>query len=125
MLFDTSAWIEFFQGSNKAEKVKERLTTEENFTSIVTFAELINWCLKNNIENKINEYIEGIKSSSTILDLDETIVVAAGKINYERKKVVKNWGMLDSFILSTALVYNLKVLTKDTQFEDLPNVEII
>ena len=125
MLFDTSAWIEFFQGTDKAEKVKEKLTTEENFTSIVTFAELINWCLKNNLESKIKEYIQGIKIGSTILDLDETIVVAAGKINYERKKAVKNWGMLDSFILSTALVYDLKVLTKDTQFEDVPNVEII
>ncbi len=125
MLFDTSAWIEFFQGTEKGKGVGNILNTEENFTSIVTFPEIVNWCLKNNIQDKIKIYIEGIKNGSTVLELNEPIAIVAGKLNYERKKVVKNWGMIDSIILATAQIYNLKGLTKDSQFKDLSNVEIL
>jgi len=125
MLFDTSAWIEFFQGTRKGKKVRQFLKVEENFTNIVSFAEVINWCLRNNLENRINSYIEGIKKGSEILDLDEKIITLAGRLNYERKMVVKNWGMMDSFILAASLLYDLKILTKDLQFKDLQNVEIL
>jgi|YelNatPaOPRAMG01_1025707.scaffolds.fasta_scaffold05032_4 predicted nucleic acid-binding protein len=125
MLLDTSVWIEFFQGAEKSKRVEDILKTEENFTGIITFAEVVNWCLKNNIQDKIKDYIEGIKNGSTILGLNEPIVILAGKINYERKRIEKDWGMMDSIILATAQIYNLKVLTKDSQFKDLPNVEIL
>jgi len=125
MLFDTSAWIEFFQGTEKGKKVREILDLEENFTSIVTFAEITFWCLKNNQENKIMPYLEGIKKGSKVIDLEEIIVINAGKLNYERKKVVKNWGLMDSFLLSTALLFGLKILTKDSHFRNLPNTEML
>ena len=125
MLFDTSAWIEFFQGTEKGKKVEEFLKSEKNFTNAVTFAEVINWCLRNNLENKINSYIDGIKKGSEMLGLDETIITLAGRLNYERKKAVKNWGMMDSFILATSLLYDLKILTRDSQFKDLLNVEML
>jgi len=125
MLLDTSAWIEFFQGTEKSKKVENALKTEENFTSIVTFAEIVNWCLKNNVQDKIRSYIEGINSGSAILELNEPIALVAGKLNYERKKIIKNWGMIDSIILATSQVYNLKILTKDSQFKDLLNAEIL
>lgn len=62
MLFDTSAWIEFFQGTEKSKKIENILRTEENFTSIVTLAEVVNWCFKNNVQDKIKDYIEGIRN---------------------------------------------------------------
>ncbi len=125
MLFDTSAWIEFFQGTERGKKVQEPLKNEENFTCIVTFAELINWCLRNRLENKITSYIKTIKQGSELIDLDETMVTLSGRLNYERKMVVKDWGMMDSFILATSLVYDLKILTKDLHFKDLSNAVIL
>lgn len=32
--------------------------------------------------------------------------------------------MIDSFILATSLIYGLKILTKDSQFKNIPNVEL-
>lgn len=125
MLFDTSAWIEFFQGTERGKKVQESLKIEENFTSIVTFAEVINWCFRNGLENKISSYIKAIKQGSEVIDLDETIVTLAGRLNYERKMIVKDWGMMDSFILATSLVYDLKILTKDLHFKDLSDAVIL
>ena len=57
MLLDTSAWIELFQETDKTEIVKNILETEENFTSAITFAEIVNWCLKNSKEDKIIELL--------------------------------------------------------------------
>lgn len=125
MLLDSSAWIEFFKGTEKSKRVEQALKSEENYTCIVTIAEVLNWCLKNNLEIKISEYAEGIVNGSIILDLNMQTVLAAGKLNYERKKITKDWGMIDSLILSTALFYNLKILTKDLQFKDLANIEIL
>lgn len=125
MLFDSSAWIEFFEGTEISKRVEEVLKSEENYTCIVTIAEVVNWCFKNNLESKISEYVEGIINGSTILDLNIQIVTVAGKLNYERKRTVKNWGMMDSIILATSLFYNLGILTKDSQFKDLPNVELL
>ena len=125
MLFDTSAWIEFFQGTEKGKRVEEILKSDENFTSIVTFAEMVNWCIKNKLENKIKDYIEGMKNGSQIIDLSENIATTSGRLNYERKTIEKNWGMMDSFILATAQIYDLKILTKDRQFCDLTNVEML
>jgi predicted nucleic acid-binding protein len=81
--------------------------------------------LRNNLENKIDSYVNGIKKVSGVLDLDENIITLAGRLNFERKKMVRNWGMMDSFILATSLLFNLKILTKDLQFKDLKNVEIL
>ena len=125
MLLDTSAWIELFQETDRTAIVKNVLETEENFTSAITFAEIVNWCLRNKKEDKITAYLEGIRNGSTILDLNEAIIISAGKLNYERKKIVKNRGMADSLILSTSLFYNLKILTKDNHFKDLENVEML
>lgn len=125
MLLDTSAWIELFRGTKKGSKVMVILKTEQHFTSIVTIAEIVNFCFRNNMGNLVNHYIQGIKKASQIIDLDERIVTLAGRLNHERKKVVKEWGMMDSFILATSLLYNLKVLTKDSHFRDLENVEMI
>lgn len=125
MLLDSSAWIEFFKGTEKSKRVEEVLKSEDNHTCIVTIAEVINWCLKNNLEIKLHEYVDGILKGSTVLDLNMQIITAAGRINYERKKNVKNWGMIDSMILATSLFYDLKILAKDPQFKDLPNVELL
>jgi len=125
VLFDTSAWIEFFDGTDKSRLVEDTIKTKEIFTTEITYAEIVTWCLRNKLEHKIRDYIEGIKKGSKILELNEAIIISAGKLNYERKKVVKNWGMIDSLILSTALFYGLKILTKDSHFKGLDNVEIL
>ena len=125
MLLDTSAWIELFQGTDNTAIVKNILETGENFTSAITFAEIVYWCSRNGLDDKISSYLDGIKNGSTILSLSEAIAISAGKLNYERKKTVKNWGMIDSLILATSLIYDLKILTKDSHFKDLENAEIL
>jgi predicted nucleic acid-binding protein len=123
MLLDTSAWIEFFIGSEKGKRVKDVLYKNDSYTSIVTLAEVTNWALK---ESRDAEFlVKAIKQLSNIIELDEDMAVLAGKLNFERKKSNKKWGMLDSFILASGSIYGLKILTKDSDFKDLSDVEIL
>lgn len=124
MLLDTSAWIELFNGTLLGEKIKKiLLSSEACYTSIITFSEVANWAQKEEKDTQV--LISKINEASKTLYLDESIAILAGKINFERKKKNKKWGIADSLILATSLFYNLKIVTKDRDFEDLPNVEIL
>ena len=88
-----------------------------------TYSEIVNWALKEGRDS--NYFINTIERSSVVLRLNKDIFVLAGKLNFERKKINKKWGMLDSFVLATGLLYNLKILSKDFDFKDLSCVELI
>lgn len=120
MLLDTYAWIEFFIQSGIGEKIKEILKKNQCYTSIVSLAEISQWCLKNE-----KDYITAltlVKSFSQIIDVGDDIAALAGKINFERKKTIKNWGIIDSFILATANMYHLRVVTGDHHFKNIKDV---
>ena len=123
MLLDTSAWIEFFIGSLKGKRVKEALDKDDCYTSIVSLAEVTNWTLKE--DRDAFSLVNTVKQLSNVIALDEDITVLAGKLNFERKKVNKKWGMLDSFILASGNIYGLKILTKDNDFKDVADTELL
>ncbi len=123
MILDTSAWIEFFVKSDKGLKVKDALNRERCYTSIVTISEISNWAMKQNVSHE--ELIDIVIQTTHILPLNLSTARLAGELNYKRKKKIKDWGMLDSMILATALAYDLKILTKDSHFKDLDNAEML
>jgi len=123
MLIDTYAWIEFFRGTESGMEAREVLRAERSFTSVVSIAEIAEWCLKNNL--RLQEYVRAVTKGSVILRLDEQTASIAGTINHERKKTIRGWGMVDSLILATAVSYDLKILTGDSHFKDLPNVRML
>lgn len=125
MILDSSAWVEFFQNTKHAQTVVSAIKDNKSFTSIMTLAEISNWCCKNNHEEAMPKIIESVKNSTKLLDVSENILITAGKLNYERKKSGKKWGMIDSIIVATALTYGLKILTKDYAFRDLPDAEVL
>lgn len=123
MLLDTSAWVEFFIGSAKGRRVKEVLDKDDCYTSIVSLAEVANWALRE--DRDALSLVNNIKQLSNLMELDEDIAILAGKLNFERKKINKKWGLLDSFVLASGAIYGLKILTKDNDFKDVPDVEML
>ena len=116
MLLDTSAWVEFFIKSEKGEIVKRYLKAEECQTSITTLAEISNWAMNENLNGK--ELTDFVIMSTKLLHLNPEISFLAGELNFKRKKIVRNWGMMDSMILATGFIYGLKNFTKDSPFKD-------
>jgi predicted nucleic acid-binding protein len=60
-----------------------------------------------------------VRSSTVVIDLGEEIATAAGEIDVERKKRVRDWGLADSIVLATARASGAKVVTGDEHFKDL------
>jgi len=123
LLIDTSAWVEFFLKSDKGEKVKHYLKTKSCYTSIVSIAEISNWASRQKIDGK--ELIAHMVELTQLIDLNLKTAFLAGELNFQIKKIKKDWGMIDSVILASAQLYNLKILTKDAHFKDLPDSEIL
>ena len=107
----------------KSKKVERVIGGSECFTSIVSIAEIVEWCLRNNRDYE--DRIERIKALSKILNLNNEITKLAGKINFKHKKIIKDWGMMDSLIYATAKLYGLKVLTGDEHFRNLENAVML
>jgi len=125
MIIDTYALVELLKNTEKGKKVANILLRERCYTCITSLAEIAEWAIKNNLEDKLEKYISDIKIASTILYLNERIAMLAGRVNCERKRMVKNWGMMDSFITALANLANLKILTGDKHFKDLSNVVML
>ena len=117
LILDTSAWIEFFDGAESGEIVRDVLKRCACYTSMVTIAEVTNAALRKNMDS--HALIDIIQKSSSILVIDQGIAALAGRLNSERKKSNSKWGMMDSFVLATALAYGLEILTKDNDFKDI------
>ena len=123
MLLDSSAWIEIFEGSSNGKKIEQIAENEDIYTSMVSISEITNWCRKNNLDE--NYYIGVIEENSGILSFTKESLILAGIINFERKKIVKNWGMLDSMIYAIAKLNSIIVLTTDHHFLGLEYAEVI
>jgi predicted nucleic acid-binding protein len=122
-VIDSSAWIELFQKSEKSETVRKILKENDCFTNITSLSEISEWSRRNGLDT--SSLIDELMRATTILNLDLRTVIIAGRINFYRKKEVKNWGMMDSFVLASSMMHSLKILTKDSHFKDLPNAQII
>src|SRR3989344_3026542 len=123
MMLDTAAWIEFFNKTNNYARVKECLETKNCYTSIVSIAEISQWARRQNIDGQF--LIIKIGEHSKLIPITQKIAFIAGELNHQRKKANIKWGMMDSFIVATAQSYGLSILTKDTHFKDIDNVELL
>jgi len=121
-IVDSYAWIEYFQGSEKGAIVKGFIEKKNCATSALTIAEISEKYHREGLS--FEEDFSFIMSSSKIIAIDADIAMLAGKVNYENKKKIKDWGMADSIILATARMHNAKVITGDAHFKEFSPVMI-
>lgn len=121
-LLDTSAWIEYFRGSTQGEIVKMELS-KEAATSAITLAEISQWFTKNNSD--VSVAIEHIKRNSILIELEEDILVESGKLYVKLRPTRAKIGLIDAIIYMTAQIHGLSLLTSDSDFQGLPQVEML
>ena len=122
-LLDTSAWVEYFLKSEMGRRVKQLLETQACYTAVISIAELSQWAVKNSRDGR--QLIRYVAELSEILPLSGKIAFLAGELNAARKNNVRKWGMVDSVILATAQLYTLRIVTKDKDFGDLPDADVL
>lgn len=115
MILDTYAWIELFNGTTKGKKVKELIALNQCFTSAISIAELSEWVEKEKLDRK--HVFHTVKNLSTLIEISQDDLELAGILKTEKRKTVKDFGMIDSIILATAKNYKLKIVTGDKHFK--------
>jgi len=121
-VIDSYAWIEYFIGSKEGEIAKEFIEKKNIAIASITIAELSEKYVRENKD--FNDDFNFILLRSKIVELNTEIALSAGKINFENKKVIKDWGMADAIILATAKYLDAKVVTGDKHFKNMNSVMI-
>jgi len=119
-IIDSYAWVEYFKGSKQGGMAKEFIENRSSATSVISIAELSE---KYEREGKnFEDDFTFIISQTKIIQLNTEIALLAGKINNENKKKIKNWGMADAIILSSAKINKGRVVTGDEHFRTFDSV---
>ncbi len=116
MMLDSFAWMEYFMGTQKGEKVKGFIDDDAQlYTSPIVIAEIYSKSLRT--DGKAEERKDFILKRCAVVVLDESIAVEAAKIHAENKVKIPDFGLADAIILASARSRRTKVLTGDPHFE--------
>src|SRR3989338_1266449 len=121
-VIDTSAWVEYFQGSDKGRVVKEIVENKKNkiHTNLVNYAELISFFHRNNKDfERVKQLVYGL---TAFFYFYYDFAEEAGEIHAELKRTKRNISLADAFVIATAKKLKAKIVTADYDFDNLDNV---
>lgn len=117
MLLDSFAWMEYFMGTRKGEKVKRFVEDNSQlYTSPIVIAEI--YSKSQRTDGNAQERTDFIMKRCAVVVLDEKIAIEAAKIHAENKVKTPDFGLADAIILASARSRNMKVLTGDPHFKN-------
>lgn len=123
IVFDTYAWIEYFEGTKKGEIVRRHLEEDDILTPAIVLLELgyksdeFGWDLR--------KHLNFIKTNSEVIGINEKFVLMFGKIYNNVKKKIRDIGFADVVVLNTAILNNAKILTGDSHFKKIDRAIIL
>ena len=122
-VLDAFAWVEYFLGSERGEKVKSFIESNKCITPTIVIAEL---SAKYSNEGKdFTNKLKFIKFNTNVAVLSDEIAALSGKLKIEQRKTKKEFGIADSIIYATALVYNARIITGDPHFDNIKEAVMI
>lgn len=115
-LIDTSAWIEYLEGSEKGQKVNEILKEEKNeiYSIPLIVAETVS-----KVERKkgnSDSAFDILTKTARMVELDILTAKEAGLLHAKEKEKSPSFSLADAIIIKVAQRKNLKIITKDTHF---------
>ena len=125
LFFDTSAWVEYFIGSQKGSKINSILESERGkiVTPIIVLIELSCKSYKENADFDVQQSF--IKQNSIIMNLKEELVASIGKTYAEIRRKNKKISLSDAIIIAMASEQKARIITCDSDFRAADNVNII
>lgn len=125
LVIDAYSWVEYFQGTDAGEKVRDLIENpiNANYTNIITIAELSSFFQRKNYDFKEAKKI--ILSLSKTFEINVEFAEEAGKLHAIIKKERKHIGLADIFVLLTARRLNAKVITGDEDFRTFKETILI
>jgi len=121
-LIDAYAWVEYFIGSKKGEKVKKIVEDEDNviLTPECCLAEIKGWTIRESIDfEELYSIIRKVSDVQCILTQDW---LDAAMTRSELRKTKKGFGMMDALIIAQQKRIGCKAVSGDPHFEHLKDI---
>lgn len=115
--FDSYAIVEIIKGNPNYKS----FTNVNIITTKLNVFEVYYGLLRDVGEKEAEDFLD--KYYQFIIDFDENIIKEASKFKLENRK--RNLSMADCIGYTLAKKINIKFLTGDKEFENLPNVEFV
>jgi len=125
LVVDSHAWIDYFEGGDSGKEVMEYLEDSNNeiVTNILNLAEISSFFDRRGKDGQEAHKI--ILSNSKIYNFNVDFSREAGKLHAQIRKKIKDFGLIDAFVLLTARKINAKVLTGDPHFKGFKETILI
>ena len=125
LVIDSHAWIDYFEGNASGEKARKYIEDKDNeiITNILNLSEISSFFERRGRNGKEAHKI--ILSNSKIYPIDTDLSKEAGVIHAEIRKRIKDFGLIDAFVLLTAKKTGAKVLTGDPHFSGFKEAILI
>lgn len=124
-IIDTSAWVEYFEGSAKGIFLKNLLEDKKNkfVTMESCIAELVGVSLRQGLD--FRQLKTFVKENSVILPILTETWISAAKIRHVVRKTRPQFGLLDALLLAKQKELNCSLISSDSHFKALKNVVYI
>ncbi len=125
ILLDTSAWVEYFNGTERGMRVREHLAKANTFP-IITGMIAAEVCSKFAREQKpVDAALMALRSTAMLVPFDFEVAHRTAHIYLQQRKKKPKFGIVDAHIVATAKINNAKIITCDFDFAGLSEVIII
>ena len=116
IVIDTSSWIDYFEGSDIGEKVRSYIEDSNNelIVNVLNLSEITSLFTRKGLN--LEEAKKIIVSNCRVYNFGEEFAEEAGLLHAETKKKIRDFGLIDAFVLLTARKLNTKLLTGDSHF---------
>jgi len=119
-LVDSSAWLEYFADTPHADYFAKPIEDIDNLlVPTMCILEVFRTVLRQKDENSALQAV-ALMEQGTIVDLDISIALSAGKLSLEYKLP-----LADSIILATARAHDAILWTQDADFKGIDGVKFI
>ena len=110
---DSSAWLEYFVGTDRAKSFAGAIEDEENLiVPVISIYEVFKKVLRDRGEDKALE-IASVMMTGRVVDIDATLALEAAHLKMP---------LADSIIYATAMRHDATLWTQDGHFSGLPHV---
>lgn len=117
-IIDSSAWLEYFANSKRAEYFAKPIEDERNLiVPTITIYEVFKKILTEKSEHAALQIVAHMKAGR-VIDLNMNLALVAGALS---KKI--KLPMADSIILATAREHDATIWTQDADFKNIKGVK--
>ena len=121
-LIDSSAWIEYLNGSKSGEIVNKIIKEDHNdiFILALNISEVVSRIKR--LNGDVELAYDSMIANSEIFDITPKIAKEAGLLHFQLRKQSSSISLADTIMMVSSKILSAKIITKDNHFKNFKEV---